>query len=269
MALVATTYREHAPHPALRAHVRVLWTLAGPCDDPAPQTLLPDGAMSLWLNFGDAIAGAGHDVATGSAALLGEVRRPLEVASAGVLDIVGVTFWPGHARAFVDASLAELADRLVVTPPLLASLNDVVDAAPGDRIARLQHVLLRALRPARAPSALMRHAFSRLDHDDAPDIAALARDAGLSTRQLERRFADELGTSPKQMASVLRFRRALAAMQVDAPDFVDIAYRCGYADQAHLIRDFARYTGAPPKRFVDVDAPRTRREWLARPGRVA
>lgn len=71
------------------------------------------------------------------------------------------------------------------------------------------------------------------------------------------------------MASVLRFRRALAAMRVDRPDFATIAYQCGYADQAHLVRDFTRYAGAPPGRFVVNDAPQSRSEWLAEPRRAS
>ncbi|MGV3622615.1 MAG: helix-turn-helix domain-containing protein [Archangium sp.] len=264
MALAATIYREHAPHPALKAHVRVLWELSGPCDDPSPQKLFPDGAMSLWINFGGMISGGTQTISTNGAALLGEIRRPIEVNSTGNLDIVGVSFWPGSARVFLDAQLPELVNKLVADPPTTIELSGVVSAEPHDRIARLQEALLEAVQPKRAPSDRVLHAFSRLG-GDAPDIASLADSLGITTRQLERRFVDELGASPKQMASLLRFRRALAAMQVPRPDFGAIALECGYADQAHLIRDFTKYTGAPPKRFVTTEAPKTRAEWLAEP----
>ncbi|PZR12235.1 MAG: hypothetical protein DI536_15100 [Archangium gephyra] len=262
MALAATLYREHAPHPALRAHVRVLWELSGPCDDPSPQKLFPDGAMSLWINFGGVISGGQQHVTTGGAALLGEIRRPIEVASTGALDIVGVSFWPGSARVFLDAQLPELVNRLVADPPVTIELSGVISAEPQDRIPRLQQALLEAVQPKRAPSDRVLQAFSLLGQHD---IAGLADSMGLSTRQLERRFVDELGASPKQLASLLRFRRALAAMQRPKPDFAAIALECGYADQAHLVRDFTKYTGAPPKRFVTTEAPKTRAEWLTGP----
>jgi AraC-like DNA-binding protein len=264
MALAATRYREHAPHPALRAHVRMLWELSGPCDEPSPQKLFPDGTMSLWLNFGGSIRGGSEHIATGGVALLGEIRRPIEVSSMGALDLVGITFWPGHARVFLDAQLPQLVDRIVADPPSTLRLRGVHDAEPADRISRLQHALLEAVRPKRAPSEHVMHALSLLG-GAAPDIASLADTMGMSTRQLERRFNDELGASPKQMASLLRFRRALAAMRVSRPDFAAIALQCGYADQAHLVRDFKRHAGAPPGRFVANEAPRTRSEWLAEP----
>lgn len=278
MALSRTTYREHLPSPALRAHVRVIWELSGPCDDPAPQRMIPDGAMSLWLNFGAPLAwapGAGHDVPSGGTLLLGELRRPFEVSSNGALDIVGVSFWAGRARTFVDAPLRELVDRLVADPPLVTALarelrRSVQAADPRERIALLQLALARALAAPRAQSSPVPLALDLMERDeDAPRVASLAETVGLTRRQLERRFAEEVGIAPKSLASVIRFRRALDAIVASDADFSAIALQCGYVDQSHMIRDFTRFAGAPPTRFVANDAPRLRAEWLARTPRPA
>lgn len=178
MALVTMKYREHAPLPALRAHVRMLWEMSGPCDTaPGPQKLFPDGSMSLWFNFGAPISGGTEHIATGGSALLGEIRRPIEVASSGELDLVGVNFWPGHARAFLDAQLPELVNRLVVEPPLTIHVRGVHAAEPTDRIDRLQEALLKAVQPKRAPSERVLHGLTLLE-GGAPDIATLAQTLG-------------------------------------------------------------------------------------------
>jgi AraC-like DNA-binding protein len=278
MTLPSTQYREHLPIPALRAHVRVLWELSGPCDDPAPQRMIPDGSMSLWLNFGAPLAwvpGGGHDVPRGGTLFLGEIRRPFEISSSGALDVVGVSFWAGRARTLVDAPLRELVDRLVADPPLAAKLSrdlarSVHGADPGDRITLLQTALARAIVASRVPSGPVRRALELLERDEGTlRIATLAETVGLSPRQIERRFAEEVGVAPKPLAAVLRFRRALDAMMVGSTDFAAIAGRCGYFDQSHLVRDFTRFAGSPPTRFVATDAPRMRAEWLARARRPA
>ncbi|UJR85245.1 helix-turn-helix domain-containing protein [Sandaracinus amylolyticus] len=270
VALSSTRYREHLPIPALRAHVRVVWELSGPCDDPAPQRMIPDGAMSWWINFGAPLAGGCH-VPAGGTLFIGEIRRPFELSSSGALDVVGVSFWPGRARTFVDVPPRELVDRLSVDPPLAPTLardlaRSMHGAEPDDRIALLQAALARALVAPRAPSGPVRRALALLERDDGTlRIATLADTVGLSPRQLERRFAEEVGIAPKALASVLRFRRALDAMTVGSADYPSIARRCGYADQSHLVRDFTRFAGSSPTCFVATDAPRARPEWLRRP----
>ncbi|AKF11615.1 helix-turn-helix domain-containing protein [Sandaracinus amylolyticus] len=273
MALSSTQYREHLPIPALRGHVRVVWELSGPCDQPLPQRMVPDGAMSWWINFGAPLAWPDGDgsVPPGGTLFIGEIRRPFALSSSGALDVVGVSFWPGRARTFVDVPPRELVDRLSVDPPLAATLSrqlarSVNDADPGDRVALVQAALARALVAPRAPSGPVRRALELLERGAGTlRIATLADTVGLSPRQLERRFADEVGVAPKALASVLRFRRALDAMTSSRAEFATIARSCGYADQAHLVREFTRFTGSPPTRFLAEDAPRARAEWLRDP----
>ena len=51
----------------------------------------------------------------------------------------------------------------------------------------------------------------------AADVASLARDFGISTRQLERRFADSVGLPPKLYARMRRFQSVFPAIESGAP----------------------------------------------------
>jgi AraC-like DNA-binding protein len=86
-------------------------------------------------------------------------------------------------------------------------------------------------------------------------VAELARDTCLSTRQLSTLFDRELGISPKTLANLMRFEHALGLLgdrvrAREAPELAAIAQRCGFYDQAHLAREFRRFAGASPSRFV-------------------
>jgi transcriptional regulator GlxA family with amidase domain len=79
----------------------------------------------------------------------------------------------------------------------------------------------------------------------------VARSVGISVRHLERRFRDRVGLTPKRLAGILRLQRALACLgSNEPPPLVDVAYRCGYFDQPHFIRDFGRFTGMSPSQFL-------------------
>ncbi len=68
------------------------------------------------------------------------------------------------------------------------------------------------------------------------DIAAIAC---MSIRQLQRKFSDYYGMSPKHYSKLIRFTTA-CRMRNSFPQFTwgDISIRCGYYDHMHLIRDF-------------------------------
>nr|WP_246232144.1 helix-turn-helix transcriptional regulator [Nakamurella aerolata] len=78
----------------------------------------------------------------------------------------------------------------------------------------------------------------------------LARPAGLSVRTLQRLFAEYAGASPTWV--IRRYRLIDAAERVRAGESVvwaDVAAELGYADQAHLTRDFSRALGSPPSAY--------------------
>ncbi|OPX14457.1 helix-turn-helix transcriptional regulator, partial [Gordonia sp. i37] len=68
----------------------------------------------------------------------------------------------------------------------------------------------------------------------------------VSARTLHRMSLQHFGYGPKTLARILRMRTALALLDDAGEDLIGIAARAGYADHAHMCRDFAELTGAPP-----------------------
>jgi len=82
-------------------------------------------------------------------------------------------------------------------------------------------------------------------------VDALAAEVGLSTRHLERRFVDSVGTSPKRFLRVERLQLALD-LRSRRPDWTwgEVAMEAGYFDQTHLVRDFKSLYGASPSNLA-------------------
>ncbi|MFI6317392.1 helix-turn-helix domain-containing protein [Nonomuraea sp. NPDC050556] len=75
--------------------------------------------------------------------------------------------------------------------------------------------------------------------------------AGLSERQLRRRFGVAVGLRPKSYVRVVRLHHALAAARAalakgERPNWAAIAVRSGCYDQSHLLAEFRHAVGAPP-----------------------
>ncbi|ORV39800.1 AraC family transcriptional regulator [Mycolicibacter engbaekii] len=82
-------------------------------------------------------------------------------------------------------------------------------------------------------------------------VARVAERSGISQRHLSTLFRREVGHSPKAVAMLMRFEYATARLAEEARrhgsvDLAGVAAAAGYADQAHLSREFVRYAGVSP-----------------------
>jgi AraC-like DNA-binding protein len=86
-------------------------------------------------------------------------------------------------------------------------------------------------------------------------IAALAGTVGLTPRHLTTLFRQEVGQTPKTVAMLMRFQHATARIAGSARrhgrvDLARVATATGYSDQAHMTREFVRFAGVPPRRWL-------------------
>ncbi len=77
----------------------------------------------------------------------------------------------------------------------------------------------------------------------------------MSERQLQRRFKEEIGLSPKEFSNVVRFNHVYSHMQRTRKLDLDIALQCGYFDESHMLKDLSYYLGKAPKRFAGMVRP--------------
>jgi AraC-like DNA-binding protein len=86
------------------------------------------------------------------------------------------------------------------------------------------------------------------------DVRGLAAQVGWSRRHLTDQFTAEFGFGPKEMARVLRFERSKQLfLRPDHATLASIAAECGYADQAHMARDWRAFAGASPTQWMAAE----------------
>ena len=81
-----------------------------------------------------------------------------------------------------------------------------------------------------------------------------AREACLSSSQLERRFVQQIGVPPKFFARVCRFYQAFVIKErTPSLKWRDVAFETGYTDYQHLVRDFKEFSGSTPKMLFEEE----------------
>ena len=76
-------------------------------------------------------------------------------------------------------------------------------------------------------------------------VRGAAKSLGISVRTLQRQFAGLRQPYPDYWRLLARARRAAALLTV-CSSLADVAHACGFTDQAHMTREFARWFGQTP-----------------------
>lgn len=247
-----------SPSPALAARIDVVWSVPASRVPRAPgggttfRELFPSSGMSLVVRL---------STSGSRMVLLGPAAEKAAVELDPGAEYLGVHFRTGQAPRLADASPSELTNAHVEVTRIGAERADaladrlcaVPDLASRQRI--LEELLL-ALPPlardarCREAALLLERRAGVLRVDD------LAGRLGLHVRSLERRFVEHLGLPPKRLARLVRLRHVLGRLHRGRfGTLADLAHDCGYADQAHMTRDFKELTGRAPG---DKDAFRAR-----------
>ena len=159
---------------------------------------------------------------------------------------IGSLLTPVGWSALIPAGLGYRNEIVALTGDLPASAGD-------DELATV--AALDAWLTTRLRAATIDRRVAVIDAwllaDGVADIDALAAALGLSRRALERLTRRTHGATPGRLAAKYRALRIAADLVAgQTVDWRDAAAAAGLADQSHLIREFRRFVGEIPGRFV-------------------
>lgn len=104
------------------------------------------------------------------------------------------------------------------------------------------------------PDALRRVERARIFLEVASEVPVTIADAaahvGWSADHLRRMFRSVLNTSPQQIHSAARIRRAKELLRYEHLPIHKIAEQCGFADASHFARVFKQECGVTPREFL-------------------
>jgi AraC-like DNA-binding protein len=225
----------------------------------------PAPRAPMIFNFGPPIAvragtgGSWDRHASGFVAGLHDTYALVE--SPGRQNGLEVYLTPVGAALVTGVPMRHLTGQVVALEDLFGAnaglIREEVLEAPDwqERFAIVDRFLLGRVSDADSPPASLTWALSRLHSTrGAVEIGSLTAELGCSRRYLIRLFNDHVGLPPKLFARILRFQHALELAD-GSIGWAEIAYRCGYYDQAHMINDFQQFTGHSPTAYQALKLP--------------
>lgn len=176
------------------------------------------------------------------------------INSSGGAECIQIDFTPAGAQRFFGMPLGEITSRMVrleeLSDPGLAELRRWLADTPDwdGRFALAEAFVQRRIGEGAPQSSEVDWAFRTIvTSGGSIRVRDVAEDIGWSRKHFAERFRNEIGLGPKAIARMARFNRALAMARGGAGDgWAGIAAECGYADQAHLVREFRDFSGLTP-----------------------
>lgn len=252
------------PHPLLKNYIEKMWLFESsgkmPVDD--IKLVVPNGNIKLTVSYqngivadinGKTFSSKEHDIT-----LAGLIDTPviLDVEKDVATGTIGIEFNPRGAYRFFHFNLNGIQNQIYPLSDLLgkegkqlaAQINDV--ASVKGKITVLQQFLLQQLL-SKDEDSIFDYCIEKIIASKGRiAIKELEKKTGYSSRWLNMKFNDKLGISPKNLASIIRFRQYYQSLVNgnEASFFRNDFYEL-YYDQSHFIKAFKRFTGLPPTKL--------------------
>lgn len=198
--------------------------------------------------------------------ITGHLKDYYDIVVTGKLNMFSVSFMPFGVRMFLKKMPAdELFDLNVPFRYLVADLADRLEDALFETNSFEQKVAITErflgcllsydtetyeLRRISNSMQLIKGSKGAIPVDTLSDAACVSR------KQFERIFSSYIGTSPKQFLKTIRFQGSLHLKHVNPMmSLTELAYTCGYYDQAHMINDFKSLSGKTPGQYFKECEP--------------
>jgi AraC-like DNA-binding protein len=242
--------------------VELVWasdgSLAAKPAAPSKEIVLPSGATHLVFRTGSSplrlyssIEDAQGDI-IGRALIGGPRTGPYIKDTTTSEPTVGVMLRPGAAELLLGTSAVDLAERHTnledVWPrACLDEIQNRLQSEPtlAGRLALIEQFLLACLPDMRGIDPLIMHSIEQFRL--AAPIGEVVANSGFSHRYFTKVFTEKVGLRPKAYCRILRFSHVLDRIKAD-PDIssAELAIAEGYADQAHMNREFRAITSLTP-----------------------
>lgn len=257
--------RYFAPPPDLRDHVSAYYIFRADMPrvsdlvraDLAQIRFMVSGAGTYTFNNGIRIAAP-------EVSLLGPTTAATRFDVAGPVLVFGIGLLPTGWAGLTGEDASLFADTVIDGVDVFGgTLEDALDAMRFDhhpsKMIELASQVMRGLAAgARDVPLWFTHiADNWLTGEPSPVIDRLVREAGISSRQVERLTRRIYGAPPKLLARKYRALRAASHLATADLGWADAAGEAFY-DQSHFIREFKRFTGHTPLQFQRSPSPVTK-----------
>lgn len=265
-------YRKIDPAPSLRSFVKCFYVLEAELGTETHVVQSPpNGYTGMVFNYGNPYHVSSATVADSlvpKCFFAGQSTTNYSLTFTGTVGVAGVVFMPAAVSTLFGISMEGTADSRIELSSLLGNevgtwCDSIIAAQSTEtRIDRIQNYLTSKLDGHRARYNVGDLAASRiLSTEGNITVEELASELCVSRRQLERKFLEKTGLSPKLYARIVRMSpisNFVAHHDDEKIDWQDLVFKGGFHDQNHFVKDFKKLNKLSPEQYHNKHQELTR-----------
>ena len=250
-------HQEFDPPEQLRDTIKCFWhNVRAEGEQPSPFEVQPDGYAEIIFYFGSTLSIVNNEISQPlqSPFMMGLLNQPAVFYAQNRLEIIGIRCFPWTVFDLLGLPAGKGGVHIFEHPiaQLHPALNDWITAGKIDHaLTEVKQYFLNARLGVATNSTLFKAGIAMRNGNGTIPVSQVAAAAHATVRTLERKFKQSSGYSVKDVSGLIRFEQARNQLW-HAPDtsLAGLAHELGYTDQAHLSREFKRYSGTTPAAFA-------------------
>ncbi|MGO4288016.1 AraC family transcriptional regulator [Chitinophaga sp. RAB17] len=218
--------------------------------------VLPDGYAEIIFHFGSGCSTFynGSLQPLPSPFMMGLLNQPVRFYSKNRFEIIAIRCFPWTVFDLLGLPSGKDGVRIFEHPiaRLQSALNQCMQAGRIDEaVDQVRQYFLDARSHVAANSMLFKAGVAMRAANGTMPVSQVAAAAHATVRTLERNFKQSSGYTVKDVSGLMRFEQVRNHLWL-YPDanIAGLAHELGYTDQAHLSREFKRYSGTTPAAFA-------------------
>jgi AraC-like DNA-binding protein len=249
---------KHSPiNPVLKKLIKYYWIIKSSNEIDIQGKLIPMNNIDLIINLSTPIKytnGANEKVYLKSH-FNGIQSNYRTVQQKGILDIVGISFYPTGFYPLVKVPLSEFQNKIIQIDNVLHGFEREIERIAGiesdhKRISIIEEILMKIIDFKLIPDKmldLLTNDFTK--YGDSINIKKYCKSHGINQKTLERNFYKYIGTTPKSFLQVTKFQNTMKRLRKgNFSSMTQIGYEYNYYDQTHFINSFKTFMGNTPSK---------------------
>jgi AraC-like DNA-binding protein len=253
----------HVPVEPLNKWIQYIWISSGE-KDTTKSKVLPNGAIELIINFGDKQKILDEKTLTTKSTfkdywIAGLQTHPIIIQSVYDTNLLGIRFLPGGAYPFFKFPINRISDLVIEADWLKKELEDLrnkIFDSPDykNKTSVVEEYLKKKFENNFLLNNSVSYAVNYLSFfENQHTIEKFIKETGYSHKHFISLFRDQVGTSPKELQRILRLQSIIRFLKKNKNvNWVDLANRFFFFDQAHFINDFKKLTSITPKDYLKL-----------------